>query len=70
MGYIVGMETGADIGAGIGGDVRERWGRNRFGYRANVFMLWLGQRFLWLGYVGVAVAAAWFFLTGGRPARV
>jgi len=45
------------------------WGRHHFGYRANAFMLFVGSRFLWLGYFFVLFAAGWFFVFVPRARR-
>ena len=42
--------------------------KHRFGYRGNMFMLWLGRRIPPVGYLGVAIVSFGFWLTN-RPAR-
>jgi predicted LPLAT superfamily acyltransferase len=49
--------------------VGEMWGRPRFGYRANRMMLWIGTRFLPLGYALVGIAALYFVLFAPRARR-
>ncbi len=49
--------------------LRRRWGRVRFGYRANALMLFVGRHALWLAYVFVWFAAGYFFLTSGKARR-
>lgn len=55
--------------AGAGEPPRKRWGRVRFGYRANAMMLWVGRRALWLGYVFVWIGAFYFLLVSGKARR-
>jgi predicted LPLAT superfamily acyltransferase len=49
--------------------VRQRWGRSHFGYHANAMMLWVGSRFLLLGYAFVGCGAVYFFLCVPRARR-
>jgi predicted LPLAT superfamily acyltransferase len=59
----------AAAGAGDAAMPRQRWGRVRFGYRANALMLWIGRRALWLGYLFVWFAALYFFLLSPKARR-